>query len=598
MDALSIQYTGLPKTNLPGIVNNDLDAIIGIISTAINTSSSAPDYTSYSLACVTQTDGTSHPTNTQNFAEGISKVLCDFKTAYTTFSGTTYPAAITTLTNGINAIGSPALTYVPFSIVNTDPIATVWTKLFSGITGIISDIDPSTANWTAISVSPDPETIPDAFDAVILEIQAQTASIATKQSSLGTFDNSANCLAGGATDSALTTINLLRTYICSLPSYSSGAITWGSVTSSSTLNGAIQNLITEINYLNTYAQPSVGTGLSMSAVGGTYDGKSLSIDTSWTGLYKVKVDSSDTGDYLEDKIESSDGSISISNTGSTLDLTVTTPNDGKVLASSTDSIPGYLIDKIEVTSNSWGVTVYPTINTLGDKVELIIDVNSNTFLNSILDGIGDNPALLAKFCALKALCDGAQCGAIDNLVVTNNGTVFELTWTAVGGTSTSQLAKYRIYGTTSWLVANFSPANTLSASATSTDAEGLNVNTLYDFQVDTYCPSGIGASNLFQMIIFDKQTVTITDTAGVINVNQSPMPTVSVIEYRLLNNALAVIQNISATGLNPVGNFTAVSAGDYTLEYRQGTLVNGVMLYSDDATQFTEWYSEGPFAVS
>jgi len=601
MDALSVQYTGPNLSNIPGAVNNNLDAILRTINTTFNTTSAAPDYSGYNLACVTQTDGVTHPTNTQNFAEGISKILCDHITAYTTFVGTTYPAAITVLTNGINAIGDPALTYVPFGIVNTDPIATVWNKLFLGLTGILADIDPSTANWAALSITP-PTTIPAAFDEIILLAQTLVAAIAAKEDAIGTFDNTANCLTaigGGATDDAKTTLDLLTTWVCSVvPVFDPGNITWGSVTTPTDLEEAIQNIVTQVDYLSVYAQPGVSTGLIMSAVSGPYDGKLLSIDATWAGLFKVSTDVSDPGGYLEDKLESSDGSITISNTGSKMDLIVTTPNDNLILAGPTDTTPGYLIDKIEITSNSWGITVYPVINTVGDKVELIIDVNPMTFLNSILDGIGDNPTLLAKFCALKDLCDGAQCGVISDLVVVINGTTFELTWTAAGGTSTSQLAKYRIYGTTNWLVGNFSPANTLSAVATATDAVGLNVNVLYDFQVDTYCPSGVGTGNLFQMIIFDEQTLTITDSAGVVNVNQSPMPTVDVVDYRLVDNNLQVVENVSATGLNPEINFAPVASGNYTVEYRQGTLVNGVMLYSDDATQSAAWYSQGPFFVS
>ena len=74
MDALLVTYTGVATTTVPILPNQNLQTILQNIDISIAAHNTAPDYSGYNLYCVKQTDGITHPTNTQNFAEGISKI--------------------------------------------------------------------------------------------------------------------------------------------------------------------------------------------------------------------------------------------------------------------------------------------------------------------------------------------------------------------------------------------------------------------------------------------------------------------------------------------------------------------------------------------
>lgn len=132
----------------------------------------------------------------------------------------------------------------------------------------------------------------------------------------------------------------------------------------------------------------------------------------------------------------------------------------------------------------------------------------------------------------------------------------------------------------------------------SSPPSGLNLNTVYQFQINSICASGtVGNSNIYELIIYTPQTVTTTVVAGVISVNQSPLQTVTVIDYRLVNSSSVVIQNISATGPAPNASFTTVASGTYTVQYRYGAIVNGTTLYSDDSSQLGAWSTTGTITV-
>jgi hypothetical protein len=89
--------------------------------------------------------------------------------------------------------------------------------------------------------------------------------------------------------------------------------------------------------------------------------------------------------------------------------------------------------------------------------------------------------------------------------------------------------------------------------------------------------------------VYACQATTDTVVAGVISIAQNPLPTIDNVFYRLKNAGMTVIQNVTATGLNPIASFTAVASGNYHVEFRYGTLVNGVTIYSDDVSQLNAW---------
>lgn len=591
MDATSIIYTGLPLTYISTTNGMNLKAILININTAINSMSPAPDYSSYNLGpyhgySITQTDGTSHPTNTQNFAEGIAKIVCTDEYNLANFIGTTYANNQTTITTALNGLQTPGVTYSPYSITNTMTVTQTWNALFTGLSATITSIDPYTANWSTLSITPS-HVVVTTWNNVISYLSALSTTVSGKQVQISTFDNTGNCLAGGATDSIYTTVGELITYTCALPTFNNGSITYGGVSAGTNLQSAVQNTITSTNYLLTNAVVAQGTGLTISAVGSTYQGKKLTIDTTYTQLYKVMVtgDTYSNADLLDQKVESADSSITLNVTGNKLNLQVTNPVDNKVKVNSSDSTADYLSTKIIATNNAdWGLSITPVVTTDNSGLQLFVGINPQIFIPTFLNYISTSPDILSQYCLLSGQCGGGSCGVVTTLVVTLGGGGLQLNWTAVGGSTTNQIAQYRTIGDSNWITINFNPANPLSAGATTTVATVTN-NTPYQVQVNSICPGGIGIGNIYEGIVYACQSTTHTIVTGVISVTQSPLPGISTIQYRLKNAGNTVVDSQTATGLVPQVSFAVQNSGTYHVEWRYGTTINGLTLYSDDASQ-------------
>lgn len=600
MDSTLVIYTGLP---LPYIVVNpgdDLQTILASIDTAVNAMNPAPDYTPYNLQCLRPTYTI---TDTQEFAEAVADFICLLRGDYDTFTSTTYVADMAAIQATLDSLTDPGLTYAPYGIINTDDIATVYAKLFNGLTALEAMANPAAADWAAIGAGIQTSTA-DGFDTLILYGLSLAAAIATKEDAMGPFDNSANCLSGGATDSAEDTINLLRTYICTLPTFDPGNITWGCIAPGSDLETSIDNIIATLGGVMGSYVDTPGTGLVASAPI-TCVGKTLDIDTTWEGLYKVAIDLNDAtlgnADFLGDKVTSLDGSVTIDllTNPDKLDLSVTTPVDQRTKVNSLDPTPGFLADKIPNSGGDWGLAITTQANYDNTKLLIIPTVNNaDVLINNLLDAIQSDPDLLAKFCATVDMCGGCLCVAVGDLIVTLVAGEFELNWTPAGGTTTAQVAKYRPIGLATWLTGNFSPANILGPLVATTTTVGLNVNQLYEFQVDSNCPGDVAHSNIYEMVEYDQQVVTPTVVGTDVNVAQPPMTSINDVQYELYDQNLSLVDTKVATGTSPTATFTSVPIGNnYTVKYRQGTLVNGVQLWSDDATQSVVWYTTSPFNV-
>lgn len=402
MDSSLIVYTGLNLSTIGVSPNTDLEDALSSINTAVANNSSAPDYSGYNLYCVKQVDGLTHPTNTQNFAEGISKALCDFKTDYTTFVGTTYTTAIDTMTSAINNLQEPQYTCAIFSITHDDDINTVWNKTFDGCLGIIESINPEGADWAALGET-NVNSIVNAFNIVINILAALPAQLAGLEPTIGTFDNSSNCLQGLEEMNTRDTIISLINYVCNLNTFDVNSITWGCVSPGTDLQSSFQNLINFCSDVSNLYVSTAGTGLTLTS-GIDCVGKSLSIDTTWNGLYKAKVSSSDsTAGYLGTKIVSTDNSVTIDilTDPSKVDLSVTVP-DNKVLAQS-GGTSGYLVDKIINASGDWGLSVI--VSVVDDKLLIRPSVtDAKLFVTEFASYISGDVDAKAIFCDLVASC--------------------------------------------------------------------------------------------------------------------------------------------------------------------------------------------------
>lgn len=602
MDSTLVIYTGLPLASISVSPNQDLETILGSINTAVNGVSGAPSYTSYNLQCLRPTYTIN---TTQQFAESVADFICELRSDFETFTDTTYVNDLEGVQDALDALNNPELTYSPFSITDADDLATVYSKIFAGISGMITKQNNSSANWSTLSLTPAGTTMNDGFNSLIAYIANLASTVSGKQASIGTFNNSANCLEGTATDSVATTINKLTDLICTLPKFDASQIDWGCMSEPTVLMDGITNIIDFVTSISENYVVSGQNGVRLGANAGNCAGYYAEIDTDFVGLYKVAIDNTDAangdGDYLENKIISSDSSINIdtSSTPGKMDITVTTPADNKVKVNASDSTAKYLEDKLFGTQGSWGlaVNVTPTIDNSQLGFTAVV-ADSTALISNFLDTVTTSPALLAKLKAAIEATESASCAAINDLIVTLDGVDFELNWTPAAGSTTSQIAKYRAKNTVTWLTGNFSPANILTDTDATTTTNGLNTNTVYEFQVDSICPGGVGNSNIFESVVFATQVLTTPVVSQQISVDQNPLPNSDVVQYRLKNNADVVLQTASVSSSSPFHTFTAVGAGTYKVDWRYGATVNGVTLYSDDATQANAWYQKTGIVVT
>lgn len=604
MDSKLVVYTDLPLSYISVATNDTLEDILEKINTAVNNTSAAPNFSGYNLYCIKEVDGVTHPTNNQNFAEGISKYVCDFHTAYTTFTGTTYISDKAVLTAGINLIQTPSLTYSPYSIVNTDTNTQVWNKLFTGLNGTIASINISGSAWSSIPASV-PSTLVGAFNTIITKELAQDTAISGKQATISPFNNASNCLStvgGTSSDNISTTIGLIRTYMCTLPTYDASSISGVCLTSGTTLANTVQKIINYIDGLSATTVRTAGVGMQISGTGCA--GKTLGLDTSYQGLYKVAISSSDSSvDYLKDKVSSLDGTITLDSTThpSKLDLSVATPVTNKVLVNSSDTTKGYLRDKIPSTQDPvWGLALNSNPSGLSGNInlQLVPTIGQpNLFWQALYDLIRTDPDNMILFSNLVSEVSNVPGTGVSDLIVSLSGTAFAMDWTHQSGIS--QNAKWRSKGSSLWNVNNLIPADPLSATAHHSAMISGSTNEIFEFAVDTIYSGGIANSNIYEMIRYYCDTLTSGVSSGVISVSIPVISDIERVSFNLYNNnaPTTILQSIDTSGSSPNGAFTAVVAGNYTVKWIMKTTVNGSTLRSDDTSQLNAACSSGTITV-
>jgi len=592
-NANTVQYTGVALSYIGVTPNQYLGTILSEINTAVNNLNPSPNFSAFNYGpyngyTVTTTTG-GVPSTIQEFVEGISKIVDIDQYNLANFIATTYAADQTVLSSAISALQTPALTYSVTaggsSIVITSGMTRnqVLSATYTGVGSILNLLAAPGNTWSNLSIST-PVTILAAFNDLITYIANLTTTVSGKQSTIGTFD--ATPIGGGATDSISTTVNELIAYTAALPSYTSGAITWGCITPGGDIQSDIQAIVTFTSYIaNTYIS-SAGTGMSVVS-GSACNGNALSIDTTWVGLYKVAVDSSDTTpNSLLAKLTAGTGiSLTVTSPGGNETVLVTNslPADGKTLVNSSDTISNYLQAKLPSSPGNWGLAniVAPTV----DNSQLTISptiTDPTTFVTNLMSYVASDPALLALWCSINSQCAGCTCTAPSNLTVSLGMGTFILAWT-IGGTPVSQMTEYRQRGFVDWITnVNISPTNPEANDITTSTVSNLDDNTVYQFQIESVCSGATNGSNVYEAIRYSCQSLTAVVVGGIISVNQSILSTIDTIQYQLLNVADVVVDSQTATGLAPNANFASQDAGTYHVNWRMGTLINGVMSYSDD----------------
>lgn len=609
-DSSLVVYNSVTLSTINVTPGMDLQTALQNINTAVATTVTANyalfNYGPYSGYTILNTSG-GPITTLQQFVEGISKTVCVVQDNLYTFTLTTYPANQLILSSAITALQVPGLAYshtagdVTITIANTDNQLQVLTKLANGI-GDISDVLAAPGNaWSLIGITPDPINIYDAFNELINYNITQNSVIAGKEASIGTFNNSINCLVtvgGTSTDTAGDTIGLLTTYVCALDKFDAGIVTTTCLTPQADLQYWFQELVNAVDLFFANNFTSVDGSMTSTSIG-PCSGFMIGVDPAWTGLRNVATSAQDTtpGTLTDKLVAGPNVTLTPSAPGNqTLTIDVTLPTPNQVATTSLDTNPNYLYSKLlGGLDNTWGLSIDTQLAPDYSTLSLVPSMqNPFIFIQNLISYISTSPELLAAFCALKTQCDGCQCLAATAFTVTADlaNTEFNLSWAVGTSLGETQTVAYRESGTTTWITnANITLANPQLYTATSAVVANLNTNTVYEFQIVSNCGTGPNYSAIVTGIIYAQETVTIGANSGVISVNQAPIPTVDIIEYTLYNAAGPTpVQSTTATGVNPVASFSQVLAGTYYVDYRYGTLINGVTLYSDDPSQNNAWY--------
>lgn len=430
MDASQVFYTGPALSNIGVDQNDDLDTILNAIDEKFGESTSNPDYTSWSMYGITQINGSSHPTTLRNFSEGIAKIVTDNAGVVTTFIGTTYVNDQEVITDAINAIKAPELTYTPFGITDADLIANVWTKLFSGIDDVLAALDPSAGAWDDIGLTGGdiPDTLLGGFNALI-EVVSDLQSTVDDLDALPTFDNTGSCLpTPGATDTLVSTIGKIKTVLCAKPDFNVGDLEYGCGISSSNdnLQEVVQAILNAHDSFVRTAIVSASSEFSISAVDGDpCNGMKIILKADAAPRKTVAATaSSTTMGSLYEVIESSDGSLEIDNTDpEKLDIKVNVDalsdiNDRKILVDEADTHADYIGNKIQGDGEINGIRINvrreqsgPSCETGCDDnykyIRISPEVEPGTLMNALLSHAMTDPSLIIKFKQLMDVADEA-----------------------------------------------------------------------------------------------------------------------------------------------------------------------------------------------
>jgi len=394
------------------------------------------DYSSYNTFCLA-------PISTQKeFVESISDFVCTLNDTFVTFTGTTFPAYQASVTAAISAVNLPIIACTIAGVTTADNVATILTKYCTVLTNLSNNVAMGGVNWSqCYAVSPTPVTISDGFNALIGQIcllKSQVASAAV----LPTFNNTGICLTGGgASDSLVTTIGLIRTRLCQTGTIDTTLLSWGCVSQPSgaqNLQDGLQNILTQVAVLSqeiptTWSNDFIVTNVNNANL---CLGKNIALATPSTQDRFVAATVSDTSPgTLQAKVTAG--------TNITLDF-ITTPGqmivnssggagtgDHKVLSDSGDSTADYLINKVASGTAVSGIVITPTLDTTNPNhlVRFQTGVDLVQLFTDLLNAVSTNPTLQALFCSVVAACP-SPCSAPTNVTVTySTGTTSTTTTT-------------------------------------------------------------------------------------------------------------------------------------------------------------------------
>lgn len=402
-----------------GIVTGDTleQAFIKIDSQICNATG---DYSSYQYNCLT-------PVSTEaEFVDMITDYVCTMNTALGAFTNSAYITYQTSVDTRFDAIEVPGITCASASVTNTDTLQQVLTKYCTKFASLTTAISLSGITWNnCFTVGSTPTTIAASFTEVLSQICQTKALIAS--STLPTFNNSSNCLAGTSNDTLVTTIGLLTTKVCAAATVAIGSLTTSCLTLGSTLQSALQAVISKVDTLTQNDITFSGDFVVTATDGGDpCAGRTVALATPINADRFVASNASDSSPgTLISKLQAGT-SISLDDTTTPGKVIInSTGVDRKVSAATADASPGFLVDKLEGSSIN-GITITPVYNSGTGKVTLQLSVDEG-FCTAV-------QACTPSFCLTYSVEN--PTGATINLEYTPCGSTLS---TVVGVTASSTI---------------------------------------------------------------------------------------------------------------------------------------------------------------
>lgn len=411
-------YSG-PNLSCSGIETNDsvelaLQKIDEQICAVIG------DYSVYNFNCLPTWFGDAITTEAQ-FVDAITGYACEIVTTLEQFTGTTFPSFQSDVDDRFDDIEVPALTCSIAGVVPTDNLNQILTKYCSKISDLDESLDISSVDWAqCYSIGSSPTNLVDAFNLIIDQI-CQTKALSGGTAPI--FNNAGTCLSGGTTnDSLATTIGLIKTRVCELPSLDNDNLSSDCITIPATdtdLETLLQNMLDKIDLLSKNYVTFSNTDFSVSQTNGgdTCDGITVELATPIDLDRFVATNGSDSSPAtLIEKLVGVGITVDDSTNPGQITLTSTaTSDDHDVKASSADTSPDFLDQKLAGGSDS-GVTITPIYNGGTEKIDILPSINLSSLFIALLEEMDTNPTLYTLFCEKVANCP-SPCDAPTNVQV-------------------------------------------------------------------------------------------------------------------------------------------------------------------------------------
>lgn len=376
------------------------------------------NYSAYTFNCLPTWLGIPITTEGQ-FVDAITAYACEIATNLDTFVNTDFPNYQGEVELRFDAIEVPGITCASAGVTSLNTLNQILTKYCQKFEDIDDALDISGITWDAcLTVVSPPTTLPEALQL----LADQICTVNSAASALPTFNNIGSCLAAPLTssDTLVVTVNKIKTRLCLTPTWDATDVTWGCIgapVSATDLSEAIQNIVTRVQS-QALAFPTFDGGDFTTAPtsGDPCDGITVSLATP---LNQDRFVASTAGDASPGTLQAK----LTAGTNVTLDF-ISTPGQAiinssggadtnEVLASNTDTTPGFLDAKINGGADS-GISVIPTYNGGTEQLDLQVSVDLEQLFDLLLDQLVVGSTLYNKFCEKVAGCP-SPCDAPTNV---------------------------------------------------------------------------------------------------------------------------------------------------------------------------------------